>query len=103
MVITLARTDDPILFRVGACARCGGDHEDVVFKAFDRPVIVDGTPRYHRWGTCPASHDPILMTLTEAPLGSCWMRCCGRWEEDENAVNWSTLQGGGYLHWRCRP
>lgn len=36
------------------------------------------------------------------PLGACWMRCCGRWEEDDNAVNWSSLQDGGYLHWRCR-
>ena len=35
----------------------------------------------------------------DAPLGATPMRCCGTWEEDENAVDWSTGRGGhGFLH-----
>lgn len=46
------------------------------------------------------------MDRYSGPVGSCFMRCCGAWEEDENAVNWGSFAFGGYLHWgtaECRP
>lgn len=45
-------------------------------------------------------------TQDEPPVGATPMRCCGAWEEDENAVDWSSgRDGNGFLHWpgkRCR-
>ncbi len=38
----------------------------------------------------------------ERPVGAVWMRCCRAWEEDENAVNYSSLTSEGYVHWRTR-
>ena len=44
----------------------------------------------------------VASSPESGPLGACHMRCCERFEEDDNAVNWSSLAAGGYLHWRCR-
>lgn len=43
--------------------------------------------------------------LADPPVGASRMRCCGVWEEDENAVDWGSLADGGYKHWsplECR-
>jgi hypothetical protein len=44
----------------------------------------------------------VNLHIAEGPLGACWMRCCGAWEEDENTVDWGSLADGGYLHWGCQ-
>jgi len=38
------------------CARCGGDHDPLLFYRFDRPP--EGA---EYWAECPVSGDPILM------------------------------------------
>lgn len=43
--------------------------------------------------------------LVTPPPTAVYMRCCGTWEEYDESVNWSTLEGPGYLHWsraECR-
>lgn len=45
--------------------------------------------------------DALFLEAWGPSPGAVLMRCCGRWEEDENAVDWRSLQAGGYLHWRC--
>lgn len=48
-------------YPVRQCARCGQDHEEIVYKQFERPVEdTDGTV-WNWWGTCPVTGDPILM------------------------------------------
>lgn len=46
--------------KVGGCARCGDDHEDLDEIAFWRPSEdADGVWRW--WATCPTTGDPILI------------------------------------------
>lgn len=49
---------------VNCCARCGGDHQDVVFKKFTR---VNG--HYSHWAPCPNIGEPILMKIVECDDG----------------------------------
>lgn len=44
------------------CARCGENHDAVTFQKFTRPIIdADGTV-WQRWGMCPVTNEPILMS-----------------------------------------
>lgn len=45
-----------ILTTVEGCARCGGVHQDIVFKKMSRPFRS-----YTHFTICPVSQDPILM------------------------------------------
>lgn len=49
---------------IAGCARCGGTHETLDWKAFARPVEMD-EGRYTAWATCPTSGDPILFMVRE--------------------------------------
>lgn len=51
---------------VAGCARCGGTHERLDWKAFDRPAPSD-SGQYTAWAPCPASGDPILFEVQEVP------------------------------------
>lgn len=51
---------------VTGCARCGGTHERLDWKAFDRSAPSDAG-RYTAWATCPTSGDPILFEAREVP------------------------------------
>ena len=42
------------------CARCGGAHERVAWKRFERPVEIEGAARIDLWAACPSNGDPIL-------------------------------------------
>ena len=42
------------------CARCGGDHEQLVFRALTQPTH-DG---WTHWTPCPANGEPILLKET---------------------------------------
>lgn len=44
------------------CSRCGEDHRDLVFVAFDHPVAIGGI-KIGRWSSCPTTGDPILMQI----------------------------------------
>lgn len=52
--------DDEKTYKITSCARCGGDHEGIVYKKLTNPVIVGGTVMTH-WIPCPVLNEPILM------------------------------------------
>ena len=42
------------------CARCGQDHENLIFEEFiDKPIDID----YNYWAMCPGMKQPILLKL----------------------------------------
>lgn len=45
---------------VKCCARCGKDHEKVVFKKLTQPG-----PRHSHWAPCPTNQEPIMMRVVE--------------------------------------
>lgn len=51
-----------LAYDVEDCPRCGMDHEDLEFFAFDRPVAPpEMNPiRWVSWATCPVTLDPVL-------------------------------------------
>lgn len=51
-------------FTIVCCARCSGDHEDMKFMKFDRPIVF-GRVTYEWWGICPTSGDPVLLRVQE--------------------------------------
>jgi hypothetical protein len=50
---------------VAGCARCGGTHQYLDWKAFDRPVPSD-SGQYTAWARCPTTGDPIMFDVQEA-------------------------------------
>ena len=46
---------------IKSCARCGKDHEQVLFVKFLRNPV----PGFTRWGTCPLTGEPIMMRVVE--------------------------------------
>ena len=52
------------------CARCGGNHDDVLFRQLSRPVVVSGEERdteLTHWAPCPVNGDPILLRVVSTP------------------------------------
>ena len=51
------------------CARCKGNHEQIVFKKFDIPIEVIDEGKtvitFSHHGICPTSQDVILLTFKE--------------------------------------
>ena len=45
---------------VKCCARCGEDHQKVVFTKLSRPH-----PRHTHWAPCPKNKEPIMMRVVE--------------------------------------
>jgi len=43
------------------CARCGSDHEDMVFIRMQNPI----DPEYPFWALCPKGYGPILLQPIE--------------------------------------
>lgn len=44
------------------CARCGGDHLDLSYRTFARPVPeYDGLGDWTHWALCPTNGEPILI------------------------------------------
>lgn len=91
------------------CIHCDRSSIDVrTLPGFIGINYTDGRPG--KSGVCCTDCDQRLRagkSLAEwPPVGATPMRCCGAWEEDENAVDWSSGRGGnGFLHWpgkRCR-
>ena len=52
-------TAEVIIVSVKRCARCGGDHDNMVFKRLAKPVDMDGMCTH--WVMCPTNQEPILM------------------------------------------
>ena len=46
------------------CARCGGDHLDLSYRTFARPVPEgDGLGDWTHWALCPTNGEPILIRM----------------------------------------
>ncbi len=45
---------------VRKCARCGGNHDEVLFKEF---TIPQDDIEYTHYGFCPANYEPILLAV----------------------------------------
>ena len=45
---------------VKCCARCGEDHQKVIFTKLSRPH-----PRHTHWAPCPKNKEPIMMRVVE--------------------------------------
>jgi len=48
---------------VACCARCGGEHTDLPVTQFTNPVEYRGTVLATAFAMCPASQEPILITV----------------------------------------
>lgn len=47
--------------RVFNCARCGEDHDDLIFvKMVGKPIMVEDF-EYAWWALCPVTRDPLIM------------------------------------------
>ena len=46
---------------VTTCARCGEDHERVVFKRLTRPG-----KRHTHWAKCPVNGEPIMLFIKDS-------------------------------------
>lgn len=49
---------------VAGCARCGGTHENLDWKAFGNSPPSDAG-KYTAWAACPVTGDPILFEVQE--------------------------------------
>lgn len=57
----------PITSDVFHCRRCGQNHDGIVFARFRRPIVdADGTV-WERWGMCPTTDEPILLSAIVHP------------------------------------
>lgn len=54
---------------IACCARCEGEHEKVLARPFLRPP--DRT--YTHWATCPATQEPILVSVVDDVPGNEWV------------------------------
>lgn len=49
---------------INRCARCGANHQHVLFKQFLSPII-DTNFSWHYWGMCPYENEPILLNIIQ--------------------------------------
>lgn len=48
------------------CARCNGNHDDLVFRPLLQPILDDeGKAVWTHWALCPTTGEPILMVEVE--------------------------------------
>lgn len=48
------------------CARCNGNHKDVLFMSFKQFPIEDGNGlTYTHYGVCPTTNEPMLMRAVQ--------------------------------------
>lgn len=61
-------TEQDVVIRttLHACARCKGDHAEMLFTKFHRPVVDDDGTVWGWWALCPATGEPVLMK-TDSP------------------------------------
>jgi len=53
---------EPFKLKIENCARCGEEHDHVVFRYFYRPP-----EKFVAWGMCPITIEPILLEVQEVP------------------------------------
>ena len=53
---------------IKSCARCGDNHDRMIFYEFGKPIVdTDGTI-WDWWGLCPKTGDPVLLRSEKADL-----------------------------------
>lgn len=58
---TMNQPPDRIYCWIRVCARCGGDHKQLVFNRFARQP-----KEWTHWGICPQTQEPVLLHVVEA-------------------------------------
>lgn len=59
-------TDGAFYLDVRGCARCGGDHDHLLAKHMERPVIcIESHGKWEYFATCPKTSAPILLSRSE--------------------------------------
>ena len=48
-----------------SCARCGANHEQIVFTSFKQPIEDSDGTIWNYWGICPFNDEPILLRIGE--------------------------------------
>lgn len=56
--------DKKLKMNIRKCARCGEDHDNLVFFALTRPFETT-TLNYRYWAPCPTNGQPILCAVYE--------------------------------------
>lgn len=49
-----------LVVTVKHCARCGEDHENLIFS-----LLANPQDEWKYWALCPDSHQPVLLKVTE--------------------------------------
>jgi len=47
------------------CARCGENHEDLLFSLFTNPIEDSDGTVWAYWAMCPITDEPILLRTTD--------------------------------------
>lgn len=50
------------------CARCGGEHEGVVYMPLERPARLSDEVVVSHWAPCPTNGEPILMLIGDRDI-----------------------------------
>lgn len=45
------------------CARCGGDHDQLVFIGFTAPITDSDGTIWNYWSLCPLLGEPVLLRV----------------------------------------
>lgn len=54
------------LVKIVNCARCGKDHDELIFKQFAQNPIEDSDGTiWNYWAMCPDTKEPILLKIVE--------------------------------------
>ena len=57
---SITKTPTQFKTNVGNCARCGGNHDVLLFRKLRRPVVAPDREWTH-WASCPENGEPILL------------------------------------------
>lgn len=52
--------DRSFLIDVKVCARCGGEHRNLMFRSLSNPA-----DDWVFWGTCPVLREPVLLKMEQ--------------------------------------
>lgn len=50
---------------VRQCARCGQDHENIVYRRLTHPITDSDGKVWTHWAPCPTNGEPILMMFVD--------------------------------------
>lgn len=78
------------LVDVFGCSRCGGDHPELEFTDFEKPVEVAEGVAFSSWALCPINGEPLMMWAVDdayaerpAPDPAVWYCKVGEFPRDQ--------------------